>query len=61
MSDSPKSLEARAWLSSNANRSAFATNKCGDTAGALAFVEALYAAGATEVVSQAGGDMRARD
>jgi hypothetical protein len=42
--------EARAWLSSNANPSALATNKFGETARALAFVDALYAAGATEVL-----------
>jgi hypothetical protein len=42
--------EARAWLSSNANPSAFATNRFHDTARALAFVDELYAAGATEVL-----------
>jgi hypothetical protein len=42
--------EARAWLSSNANPSAFATNRFGATARALAFVDELYAAGATEVL-----------
>jgi hypothetical protein len=47
ISDNP---EARAWLSSNANPSAFATNKFGETARALAFVDELYAAGATNVL-----------
>lgn len=47
---SAQNPEARAWLSSNANTSALATNKFGTTARALAFVDELYAAGATEVL-----------
>jgi hypothetical protein len=47
MSNNP---EARAWLSSNTNASAFATNRFGVTARALAFVDELYAAGATQVL-----------
>ena len=50
MSESSRTPEARAWLSSNANPSALATNKFGETARALAFVDVLYAAGATEVL-----------
>lgn len=42
--------EARAWLTSNYNPSALATNKFQTTARALAFVYELYAAGAKEVL-----------
>lgn len=47
---SAQNPEARAWLTSNANRSAFATNKFHETARAVAFVDELYVAGATEVL-----------
>ena len=50
MSESSRTPEARAWLWSNANPSALAANKFGETTRALAFGEALYAAGATEVL-----------
>src|SRR2546430_690220 len=50
MTVSSQNPEARAWLSANANPSALATNKFHETARALAFVEELYAAGATEVL-----------
>ena len=43
-------VEARSWLRNNPNTSAFATNRFGDTERALAFVDALYAHGATEVL-----------
>ena len=43
-------VEARSWLRNNPNPSALATNRFGDTARALAFVDALYARGATEVL-----------
>jgi hypothetical protein len=42
--------EARAWLTSNYNPSAFATNEFQTTARALAFVFELYAGGAREVL-----------
>ena len=42
--------EARQWLCSNANVSAFAGNRFHTTGRALDFVETLYAAGATEVL-----------
>ena len=42
--------EARSWLRTNPDRSAFATNRFGETKNAIAFVEALYARGATEVL-----------
>jgi hypothetical protein len=42
--------EARAWLTNNPNPSAFATNRFQTTERALAFVDALYAAGATAVL-----------
>jgi len=41
--------EARAWLNANPSPSAFASNRFHDTASALAFVEQLYEAGATNV------------
>lgn len=41
--------EAREWLQANWNPSALATNRFGNSADALAFVEQLYAAGATAV------------
>ena len=41
--------EARDWLQHNNHESAFAHNRFGSTAGALAFVEQLYAAGARRV------------
>jgi hypothetical protein len=50
VSESSNALEARAWLRSNSNSSALATNKFDNTARALAFVDGLYAAGATEVL-----------
>lgn len=40
---------ALAWLRSNRNPSAFATNRFGETSAAVAFVEGLHAAGAVEV------------
>lgn len=40
---------ALAWLRSNGNPSALATNRFGTTSEAVAFVERLHAAGATEV------------
>ena len=43
-------VEARSWLRTNPNRSALATNRFGNTERALAFVDALYARGATEVL-----------
>jgi hypothetical protein len=43
-------VEAREWLTGNPNDSAFATNRFQTTERALAFVEALYAKGATEVL-----------
>src|SRR5436189_3492168 len=43
-------VEARSWLRHNSNCSAFATNRFGNTARALAFVESLYRTGATEVL-----------
>jgi hypothetical protein len=42
-------VEARGWLRGNSNPSAFATNRFQETENALAFVEMLYAAGATAV------------
>lgn len=43
-------VEARVWLRGNRNPSALATNRFCTTEQALAFVEMLYAAGATEVL-----------
>ena len=43
-------VEARSWLRTNRNPSALATNRFGNTERALAFVDALYARGATEVL-----------
>ena len=43
-------VEARGWLRGNLNPHAFATNRFQETENALAFVEMLYAAGATEVL-----------
>jgi len=43
-------MEARFWLRSNPNPSAFATNRFGKTQHALAFVDRLYEAGAAEVL-----------
>ena len=43
-------VEARSWLRDNPSSSAFATNRFHTTQRALAFVEMLYAAGATEVL-----------
>lgn len=43
-------VEARAWLTANPHESAFATNRFETTARALAFVDALYRAGAIEVL-----------
>lgn len=50
MTSQPQNPEARAWLASNYNPSALATNKFQTTARALAFVYDLYAAGAKEVL-----------
>lgn len=47
LSDNP---EARHWLLTNRNTSAFATNKFQGTANAIAFVDRLYAAGAIDVL-----------
>ena len=44
------SVEARSWLRINPNPSALATNRFGTTERALAFVDGLYARGATEVL-----------
>lgn len=46
---SPKVLEARAWLRANQNLSALATNRFYPTERAMAYVNALYDAGAVEV------------
>ena len=43
-------VEARSWLRNNPNSSALATNRFHNTESALAFVDALYACGATEVL-----------
>ena len=43
-------VEARLWLTTNPSDSALATNRFGPTACALEFVEALYRAGAAEVL-----------
>lgn len=43
-------VEARAWLRGNPSPYAFAANRFGTTERALAFVESLYAAGATQVL-----------
>jgi hypothetical protein len=43
-------VEARSWLRNNPNTSALAANRFGTTERALAFVDALYARGATEVL-----------
>ena len=45
-SDGP---EARAWLQRNGQEAALASNRFDSTAAALAFVEQLYAAGASRV------------
>jgi hypothetical protein len=42
--------EALAWLQGNKNESALASNRFLETANAVKFVKALYAAGATKVV-----------
>jgi hypothetical protein len=42
--------EALAWLRNNENESALASNRFGDTAEAIRFVEELYAAGAARVI-----------
>jgi hypothetical protein len=42
--------EARSWLLANGNATAFATNRFQSTTNAIAFVDGLYAAGATEVL-----------
>lgn len=43
-------VEARAWLTVHREGFAFAVNRFGRTENALAFVEALYAEGATEIL-----------
>jgi hypothetical protein len=48
--DFPKPIEARAWLAANHNPSAFATNRFWTTDRAMAFVNALYEAGALDVL-----------
>ena len=48
-------VEARAWLRANQVPSALATNRFPTTESALAFVEMLYAAGATEVLVDSPG------
>jgi hypothetical protein len=48
-------VEARMWLTNSPTDSAFATNRFGTTAGALEFVEALYRAGAAEVLVDTPG------
>jgi hypothetical protein len=45
-----RAVEARTWLADNPNPSALAANRFWNTARARAFVESLYAAGATEVL-----------
>ena len=54
MSDSPDILikdgpEALQWLRSNGHEAALASNRFSSTAEAIAFVEQLYAAGASRV------------
>jgi hypothetical protein len=58
--------EALEWLRQNPNESALASNRFGDTAEAIRFVESLYAAGAKRVivndeniVDEGGGDLYA--
>jgi hypothetical protein len=48
-------IEARAWLRDNPGVSVFATNRFGRTERARAFVDALYAAGAIEVLVDTPG------
>ena len=48
-------VEARSWLRTNPNRSAFATNRFGETRNAITFVDALYACGYTEVLVDNSG------
>ena len=48
--DFPKPVEARAWLAANRNPSAFATNRFYTTERAIAFINAVYDAGAIEVL-----------
>lgn len=43
-------VEARKWLRDNPGDSVLAANRFGETGNAVAFVEALYAHGATEVL-----------
>lgn len=54
-------LEARAWLRGNPNPSALATNRFQTTENALAFVEKLYATGATRVLIEEPKDDAAGD
>jgi hypothetical protein len=62
MGESSTAVEARAWLLSNSNSSALATNKFENTDRALAFVDELYAAGATEVlIDNISEEHRARE
>jgi hypothetical protein len=46
----PAGPEALAWLRESQNESALASNRFGDTAAAIRFVEELYAAGAARVI-----------
>jgi len=48
--DDPPCAEARAWLQARRHPSALAANRFGTTAGALRFVEQLYAEGASCVI-----------
>lgn len=52
MDQYPSVAEARKWLRGNRNPSAFASNRFATTANALAFVDALYAAGAAKVMAE---------
>ncbi|MBU0975251.1 MAG: hypothetical protein ABIE03_05355 [Patescibacteria group bacterium] len=48
--DNNTNPEAREWLKSNKNPSAFASNRFGSTGEALAFIEKLYELGAEKVL-----------
>src|SRR4026209_633557 len=49
-SDKKNGPEAREWLKANGNKSALASNRFGETQGALEFVDELYRAGAERVI-----------
>lgn len=49
-SDMKNGPEAREWLKGNRNESALASNRFGETQGALEFVDELYRAGAERVI-----------